>query len=251
VSIAAKVRELRVERHWNQRELANRLGISQSWLSKIERGEGSFTAEQFVLLLQLFNAGVSQFVDEKSTDLQLQNALERLGAVHLRESDVMPSERLGDVNRVVVEVLVDGSARLVPALAPVLVVNTDHIGLHRIESDLVALGKGTRLGWLVENVNAAIQHELSAQPTITWRRQYLRSSLQLTQFLDSVSRPHTNETDYQDILDSSIRSSVTLTKTRAACSSISKRWNIITALRPEDFSQALQGVRVSGLLPEP
>lgn len=242
---------MRTDRHWNQRELANRLGLSQSRLSEIERGDGSFTAEQFVLLLQLFNTGVSQFVDEKATtDSQLQNALVRLGAAHLRESDdVIPSERLDDVNRVVVEVLIDGSARLVTALAPVLVANTDHIGLRRIESDLVALGLENRLGWLVENVSDAIHDELSAQPAITWRRQYQRAAIQLTQFLESVSRRlRTNEAgDYQlpqDILDSSIRSRATLAKTKAARSRISERWNIITALDPEDFRQALRGIRV-------
>lgn len=241
---------MRTDRHWNQRELASRLGLSQSRLSEIERGDGSFTAEQFVLLLQLFNTGVSQFVDEKTTtDSQLQNALVRLGAAHLRESDdVIPSERLDDVNRVVVEVLIDGSARLVTALAPVLVANTDYIGLRRIESDLRDLGLENRLGWLVENVNAAIHDELSTQPAITWRRQYQRAAVQLTQFLESVSRRlRTSEGDHQlpqDILDSSIRSSATLAKTKAARSSISERWNIITALQPEDFSQALRGLRV-------
>jgi len=89
---------------------------------------------------------------------------------------------------------------------------------------------------------------LSAQPAIAWRRQYQRAAVQLTQFLESVSRRlRTNEAgDYQpqDILDSSIRSSATLARTKAARSTISERWNIITALHPEDFSQALRGVRV-------
>ena len=46
--ISNKVRTLREGRHWTQAELAKRLGISQGWLSTIERGQGSFTAEQFL-----------------------------------------------------------------------------------------------------------------------------------------------------------------------------------------------------------
>ena len=56
--IAAKVRELRQSRNWTQAELSKRLQLSQSRLSEIERGAGSFTAEQFLLLLRLFIKGV-------------------------------------------------------------------------------------------------------------------------------------------------------------------------------------------------
>lgn len=249
-SIAAKVRELRIQRHWTQSELASHLGLSQSRLSEIERGGGSFTAEQFVLVLQLFNVGVSYFVDGvRSTHSQLHNALARLGAAHLRESeDVVPSERLDEVNRVVVEVLIDGSARLVTALAPVLVTNTDHIGLRRIESELATLGLESRLGWLVENVEAAIGQELSGPLATAWRKQYQRAAVQLAQFLESATRrlPTNESGDYDlpaDILDSSIRSSSTLAETTAARSRISQRWNVITALEPGDFGQALRGAR--------
>ena len=48
--IAAKVRELRRARRWTQAELAGHLQLSQNRLSDIERGDGSFTAEQFLLL---------------------------------------------------------------------------------------------------------------------------------------------------------------------------------------------------------
>lgn len=246
-TIASRVKELRLLHHWNQRELASRLGLSQSRLSEIERGDGSFTAEQFLLLLQLFNVGVSHFVDEKpSRDAQLQNALARLGALHLRESDnVIPSERLEEVNDVVVEVLIDGSARLVTALAPVLVANADHISLRRIESDLVKLGLENRLGWLVENVEAAIQQELSTELTTKWRRLYQRASVQLAQFLDSVSRRwDADETVLEDVLDPSIRSRSTVAKTKASRSKISNRWNVISSIRPDDFALALRGLRV-------
>lgn len=96
------VRELRTQRRWNQSELASRLGLSQNRLSEIERGGGSFSAEQLVVLLQLFNVGISEFVGEDwSPDSQPQNTLARLGASHMRESaNVVSSDRLEEVNRV-------------------------------------------------------------------------------------------------------------------------------------------------------
>ena len=38
-----------------QSRLARLLGLSQNRLSEIERGEGSFTAEQLIVLLKTFN----------------------------------------------------------------------------------------------------------------------------------------------------------------------------------------------------
>jgi transcriptional regulator with XRE-family HTH domain len=59
--IARKVRELRKQRRWTQAELARRLGLSQSRLSEIERGAGSFSAEQFLTILSLFNVYSTRF----------------------------------------------------------------------------------------------------------------------------------------------------------------------------------------------
>lgn len=110
-AIAAKVRALRLQRKWSQAELAKRLGLSQNRLSEIERGAGSFSAEQLLLLLALFNVSVSAFTDEVTEpDLALQNALARLGASHLHEADhVLPSEQLTEVGDVIREVLVSGA----------------------------------------------------------------------------------------------------------------------------------------------
>ena len=56
--IARKVHDLRRGRRWTQAELARRLDLSQSRLSEVERGDGSFTAEQFLTILRLFNVSV-------------------------------------------------------------------------------------------------------------------------------------------------------------------------------------------------
>src|SRR6185436_20500519 len=63
--VAAKVRALRKARRWTQAELGKRLGLSQARLSEIEGGDGSFTAEQLLLLLKLFNVGASRFVSSE------------------------------------------------------------------------------------------------------------------------------------------------------------------------------------------
>src|SRR5690606_20715571 len=116
---------------WTQAELSKQLQLSQSRLSEIERGAGSFTAEQLLLLLKLFNVTASDFVSERGDqDLRIQNALARLGASHLQESvEVLPSEHLRDVHAVVREALVDGTPRIVTALAPVLVRNASRLHL--------------------------------------------------------------------------------------------------------------------------
>ncbi len=107
-SIARKVHELRRERRWTQAELARHLDLSQGRLSEIERGDGSFTAEQFLAILRLFNVTASDFATTAAGPrADLQNALARIGALQLQEStDVLPSERLGDVNAVIREVIV-------------------------------------------------------------------------------------------------------------------------------------------------
>src|SRR5271163_926930 len=102
-TVAQKVQELRKDRHWTQAELSRRLRLSQSRLSEIERGSGSFTAEQFLTILKLFNVTASEFAPEpQGQESELQNALARLGALHLQESsDVLPSERLSGASDVI------------------------------------------------------------------------------------------------------------------------------------------------------
>src|SRR5688572_8921705 len=119
-SIGPKVRELRRGRRWTQAELARRLGLSQARLSEIERGAGTFSAEQFIEILRLFNVPVSHFaLDARpDPDSELQNVLARLGAFELHEPEALPSERIVDVNEAIRQTLVTGSARLVAALAP-------------------------------------------------------------------------------------------------------------------------------------
>lgn len=248
--ISATVRTLRQERGWTQAELAAKLGLSQNRLSEIERGAGSFTAEQFLLILRLFNVTTSRFTgDADDRDLQLQNALARLGATHLRESSqVAPADDLVDPVAVAREVLVGGDPRLTTALTPVLVENADHIGLGKLYLDLEKIGFERRLAWVCENTSAAVNPELLKDAPRTWAQRARRSLVVLDTFLESLS----HGVDAQrvrslppDALDPSIRSKKTFDDVNVAASGISKKWGIVSALQPGDFAQALRAARAA------
>jgi transcriptional regulator with XRE-family HTH domain len=247
--IAGHVRTLRKQRGWTQAELAGRLRLSQGRLSQIERGGGSFSAEQFLQLLKLFNVTADYFEPTSPTsDAALQNTLARLGASHLRESDdVLPSQRLRAVQDVVREVLVsEQSSRLVTALAPVLVRNIEVVNLPRLHLQLGDVGLEHRLAWLVDNTLEAIRGELPSAPHAV-AAQYRRAQVVLESFLEvaaaaDAAKPAAAKAP--DVLDPSIRSKETLTEVTASASPVSKRWGIVTELLPEDFAQALRTAHV-------
>jgi transcriptional regulator with XRE-family HTH domain len=247
-SIASRVRELRKARRWTQAELADRLGISQGRVSELERGDGSFTAEQLLLLLKLFNVGVSEF-ELRSHDRtsEIRNVLARLGAPHLQEgADVLPSERIEEVTAVVRETLSEASPRLIAALAPVLVTNIDHVNLTKLLASLVEAGLGRRLCWLVENTLEAVRTVPSTELDRPWALRYRRADVVLETFLDFAwnSQPALPD-QAPDVLDAEIRSAKTREAVRASSSAISKRWGIVTRLQPSDFVRALEAARAA------
>jgi transcriptional regulator with XRE-family HTH domain len=233
--VASRVRTLRVERRFTQKELAVRLGLSQSRLSEIERGEGSFTAEQLLVLLGLFNVPASHFLPSAHDPVaQLQNALVRLGATHLHKVDgVPPNERLEDVRDVVRETLFTDEPRLLTALAPVLNRHIARVNLWKLRADLVQAGLERRLGWLVENTVEAVRLALQGPSP---HGGYQRLAVVLATFLDSTAPA----APVPDLLDAIIRSTQTRDEVLAASSTISKRWGIVTDLQPQDFVDALR-----------
>src|SRR3989338_3410321 len=122
--IAPIIKKARLGRGLSQAELAEKIGITQSRLSQIENGNGSFSAEQLITLSKFFNLPISTFDPDKPADpeAQLRNSLARLGASQLKEQpNLLPSEKLGDVYNVICETLVGGaSSRLIAALVPVI-----------------------------------------------------------------------------------------------------------------------------------
>ncbi len=249
--ISAKVRQFRRQRRWTQAELASHLGLSQSRLSEIERGAGSFTAEQFLEILRLFNVTVSEFVPDLAPDpdADLQQALARLGASHLHESEgLVPSQRYGDPGVVVRETLVVGTPRLLTALGPVLVNHVDRIQFKKLHARLTEVGLERRLGWLIDNVLDAIRSELKQSLPRILAKRYRRAALVLDTFLEHAapsSQARPDSAAGLDILDPNIRSKRTLEEVQASSSPISRRWSIVSQLQPDDFSRALRDAHAS------
>jgi transcriptional regulator with XRE-family HTH domain len=248
-NVAAKVRELRTTRRLTQADLARRLGLSQSRLSEIERGQGSFSAEQFLVLLKLFNVTAAEFSKSHAPNKQadLQNALARLGAAQLRESEqIIASEHFDDVNRAIHEALVDGSPRLVTATAPVIVQQVDRVHLPKVEARLAEVGLQRRLLWAVDNVLDALHREIDTALPRDWAKRYRRAAVVLGVFGDAARLRFTDRdvhTLAPDILDAEIRTKRTLDSVRASSSPVSLRWGIVTELQPDDFRRALRAAR--------
>jgi transcriptional regulator with XRE-family HTH domain len=244
LKIAAKVRELRRHRKWTQADLAERLHLSQSRLSEIERGAGSFTAEQFLVVLKLFNVAPSQFTDQPpDANLAIQNALARLGALHVQESiDVLPSDALEDVHDVVREALLDGSPRIITALAPVLVRNAKRLNPPKLHAELASLGRAQRLAWVIDNTLDALAH--LSRNTREWAKLYRHAELRLQLFLD-IANALLDHRPPLDILDATIRSKRTLEEIQRGASKASRHWGIATSLQLEDFVQALEAARAA------
>ncbi len=244
--IGRKVRELREGRGLTQADLSKRLGLSQNRLSEVERGQGSFTAEQFLLLLRIFNVPVAHFSPGLApVERSLQNALARLGAFHLLESEgVLPSERLQEAGDVFREVLVAaGPPRHVAALAPVLVNNLDHLNLVKLWATFKDYGLASRLGWLIENTLEAIRRASDTPKTRKQATQLRKATTALQSLLERIEaqRPESPDLGHEDFIGVSVHSRKTLEETRQASSPISHRWGILTALQPEDFLEALNG----------
>lgn len=242
--IAHKMRELRLARGWTQAQLAERLGLSQARLSVIERGGGTISAEQFVVLMALFNVPIEDFLPTQDPEDEIQNALARLGALHLREvPGVLASTRLREVTDVVREVLVSPRAsRLVTALAPVLVRHIDMVNLDLVLSQLAALGLGRRLAWLLENVCAALASVGGRLPG-EWALNGRRATLvlgELANRLGAQTRPAEPSPETPiDYFDPAIRGMKTAAIVWHNADPIARRWGIVTELVPEDFAQAL------------
>jgi transcriptional regulator with XRE-family HTH domain len=246
-SIARKVRDLRQARGWTQARLASDLGLSQARLSEIERGGGSFTAEQLLTILRLFNVGVSHFdtAAKAGAARQLQNELARLGGTELRELDILPSEIVDDVNEVVREALIEGDSRHLTALAPVIVRNIDRVKLEKIYGDLHWLGFERRLAWLAENILHALRDDAAKAPR-PWKGWIARAGAVLQRFVHFARNSPPSVADAPpDYLDASIRSAKTAADIAARASEISKRWNVVTGLEPTDFRDALEAAYVS------
>jgi transcriptional regulator with XRE-family HTH domain/post-segregation antitoxin (ccd killing protein) len=249
VRIARVVRDLRKKRAWTQADLAQKLGLSRTRLSEIEGGDGSFTAEQFLEILRLFNVTTARFVGQAIDDseLQLRNALARFGAHHLQEDrTTTPNEVFDNLATVIKQALVQRDPRLVTALAPVLMENIDAINLVKLQLDLNASGLAWRLAWVCENTAQAIEDELRRQAPRSWAQRARHAAVTLNAFVEAANLGLENDRSSRLAafsVDPAIKSAKTLEAVKARMSEISRRWKQVTDLQPDDFAQALRAAR--------
>lgn len=240
LAIADKVRALRKERRWTQARLAGLLGISQNRLSEIERGDGSFTAEQLVLIMSTFNLHPDHFsVFRLNTSDELQNTLARLGASDLRESTQPGGLGRGvSAAEALLEALIAAdSPRQVTAIAPVLVAQIGKFSLGRLRLRAAEAGYEARLGWALESVLSAVREEL---PSVsgTRRNRFRRAALLLSSALAAWPLP---KDAGEDILDQDILSEEGAAEARAERSVLARKWGIVTRITLADFKKALGG----------
>lgn len=246
--LSARVRELRVERRWTQKALARELGLSQGRLSEIETGQGTFSAEQFLRILELFNVTLDRFAPRRTRVVsQLQNAIARLGATHLFESDeLLPSERLREVLPVVRETLVaPESSRQVTGLAPVLVNHALDINISKLEGELSALGRERRLYWLIDSVREAVEREEGKELPREWRVRYRRAAALCDLSLQYWRAQAARIRVVPDVLDPEIASAESIAEVQAQASKTARRWHIVTRLEVDDFAAALRDARAA------
>lgn len=89
VSIGDRLRQLRKERHLTQAELARQIGIQQSDLSRMEKGEYRVSLDHLFKILAVFDLDLSRFFDDQDaamsgsqplsqTDMQILHMLRQL-----------------------------------------------------------------------------------------------------------------------------------------------------------------------------
>lgn len=243
--IGLKLKALREARLISQVELAKRLEISQAGLSKIERGVSSLNTEDFLQVLRTFNVPASHFYPDKgkgSSEDVLQNALTRLGAVHLYENTSLPSENLEQANQVIREVLADGrNPRHITALAPVIVAQIRQISLSKLWSELASLGLERRLGWTLENTSEALK--LVSKPLdSTVSERHRQAETVLDRFLANISAATSAAYDVlvPDIVGVAAPSERTISSLEKKASQTSTKWRILSPIKVQDFVEALE-----------
>lgn len=248
--LGIKVRELRHERRWTQRRLAELLGVTQGHLSQLENGTRSFSAEQLLTLLRHFNVQLDYFSAQRNpAEGQLQNALAWQGASHLAESEnLLPSERLKNAVAVIRETLVSAdSARQIAAVAPVFVNNAGQINLTRLRNELAELGLGNRFGWAIECTLEAIRLESAQVLSREWRLKYRRAATIIETFIAPFivlsPTPNPEKPPPYEVLDPEITSPETLKEVIANLSPIARKWRLATTIEVDDFVRALRGSR--------
>ncbi len=66
--VGQKIRQIRKSRHLTQADLASKIGVTQSDLSRMENGEYKVGLDTLFRILQVFELSMSHFFEEPATD---------------------------------------------------------------------------------------------------------------------------------------------------------------------------------------
>ena len=80
--VGKKIRQLRKERHLTQTELSGKLGIQQSDLSRMEKGEYRVSLDTLFKVLAEFRIGVGEFFEDVSRETVSPRDLRLLSDFH-------------------------------------------------------------------------------------------------------------------------------------------------------------------------
>ncbi|MDQ1348816.1 MAG: cro/C1-type protein [Acidobacteriota bacterium] len=84
--VGKKIRQLRKERHLTQTELSAKLGIQQSDLSRMEKGEYRVSLDTLFKVLAEFRIGVGEFFEDVSRETVSPRDLRLLSDFHALDS---------------------------------------------------------------------------------------------------------------------------------------------------------------------
>ena len=84
--VGKKIRQLRKERHLTQTELSAKLGIQQSDLSRMEKGEYRVSLDTLFKVLAEFRIGVGEFFEDVSRETVSPRGLRLLSDFHALDS---------------------------------------------------------------------------------------------------------------------------------------------------------------------
>lgn len=246
-SIGQGLKRVRKDRAMTQAQLAEMLAISQPQLSQVESGKGSLTAAQLLHLINHFNLSAADFLPAQKRpeqrDDELQNALARFGALHLREIPDLPaSPRYARVDDVILDTLIAPvSPRFVTGLGSVVARNFDFIVFVRLFQRLKDLGREARLLWLLQCLEAAtlkrIEDSLPRDKKVFYRQinRGLEGELAVLKNIVETAGMQFHE----DILIPRYTGAKALDRLRQARDQNAKNWNILTDIRADDFYREL------------
>lgn len=83
--VGRKIRQLRRQRKLTQVELAGRIGIHQSDLSRMEKGEYKVGLDTLLKILQTFNMGIGEFFEERPQSAGLMDTYRSLSSESRKE----------------------------------------------------------------------------------------------------------------------------------------------------------------------